>query len=228
MFQVSPKESLRTGYRLQVTSFRLILIFLICNLQLAICNCFSQQTQQAETTFYDADKKIKKEIFHTKNVSGKNIKDGLYQIYYKNGKTWQEGNFKEDKLNGEWKIYFNNGQLKQTLNYENSLRQGKSKVYYDDGIIYQELNYKDDKMDGKNIFHHTNGKIMEVSEYKNDTLHGESKGFNENGSRAFNRIYLNGKRNGSCESFYDNGMQKEKYTCVNDLYENLFPITRIR
>jgi len=118
------------------------------------------QTQQ---TYYDADKKIKKEIFHTKKVSGKTVKDGLYQIYYEKNPTslilnptsllWQEGNYKDDKLSGEWKTYFNNGQLKQTVNYVNNLRQGNSKIYYDDGTLYQELIYKDDKMDGKNIFH---------------------------------------------------------------------------
>src|ERR1035437_1244786 len=80
-------------------------------------------SQQTEKTFYDKEKKNNKEISHIKKVSGKIIKDGLYQIYYENGKIWQEGNYKDDKLNGEWKIYYNNGQLKQILFYENGLSE---------------------------------------------------------------------------------------------------------
>src|SRR3974377_498643 len=132
---------------------------------------YSQQTVQ---TFYDAEKKIKKEIYHTKQITSKNEKDGLYQIFFENGKNWQEGDFKEGKLEGEWKIFYPNGTLKQTLHYSKGLRQGNSKIYYDDGGLFQEPIYKDDKLNGKIIFYHPNGKTMEISDFKNDSLDGLS------------------------------------------------------
>src|SRR5438876_686616 len=125
--------------KLEVRRYRLPFYYLLFITLYCLSLSSFSYSQQTEKTFYDSDKKIKKEIFHTKKNSGKDIKDGLYQIYYQNGKMWQEGNYKNDKLTGEWKTYHPNGKIKQELIYLDGLRQGNSKIYYEDGSLYQEL-----------------------------------------------------------------------------------------
>ena len=160
----------------------------------ASAGCFAQQTQ---TTYYDAAKKVRKESFSTKTIGGKPVKHGPYRIYYENSKLWQEGNYRNDTLVGEWTVYFPNGLRKQTVTYKNGLRNGKSFTFYEeDGSLYQELIYLNDLLHGKIITLYPNGKYLEVSEYSRDTLVNESKGFHENGKIAFIRRYANGKKNG--------------------------------
>ena len=52
-----------------------------------------------------------------------------------NGQIEQEGNYKDDKLDGKWTYWHENGQIEQ------------------------EGNYKDDKLDGKWTYWHENGQI---------------------------------------------------------------------
>lgn len=182
-------------------------------------------TQQTEQTFYDAEKKIKRENYHTKKSGDTIIKEGTYRIFYKNGKIWQEGNYKDGKLEGLWKTFHENGKLKQEVTYKNNLREGSSVIYYDDGLLYQELFYKNDLLEGKvHIYHpYTEEKrLMEVAEYRNDTLHGERVTYSEGGIIQSRVHYRQGKPNGISEMYYDNGQISERAIVKDGVYEGEF------
>jgi antitoxin component YwqK of YwqJK toxin-antitoxin module len=43
--------------------------------------------------------------------------NGIYKLYYPDGKLWYEVNYIDDKFNGIYKSYNYNGQLKEEVNY---------------------------------------------------------------------------------------------------------------
>ena len=45
--------------------------------------------------------------------------EGMQKVFYKSGHLYQEGRFKDDKLNGEAKTYFEDGKIKFIDIYNN-------------------------------------------------------------------------------------------------------------
>ena len=123
-----------------------------------------------------------------KFVVNNSIKDGYYIEYDKNdsSKIIQEGEYKNDKLNGEWK------------------------VYESEQVVISKM-YVDDKLDGDWLEFYLNSKKKLISKYKNNKLHGEYIKFNEFDKISEKSLYKNGKLSGDFLSYHKNGVNWKKY-----------------
>lgn len=155
-------------------------------------------------------------------------KNGSYSMSYK-GKTLTQGNFKNDKRNGEWNFigtndtlqqkgiysngmkegtweaYYSNGALSCTMPYKNGKKNGLFKGFYINGTVSFEIPYTDNNISGISSHYYKNGKIFSEEIYQGDTLNGISKEYYENGVLKIKK-YMKGKNIDSVYlSYYDNG-----------------------
>ena len=71
------------------------------------------------------------------------VREGSFETFHKDGKTFEKGKFKADKLHGTYKSYHNNGKLEEESEFKDGEYVGKSKFYNDKGEILREVVYKD-------------------------------------------------------------------------------------
>lgn len=111
----------------------LLFISLICNSRLS-GQVISENG--LGKTFYDAEKKQVKEIYHyileytfagsaitdqdKKYEKSEAIKNGPYTCYHPNGKLKQSGYYNRNNKDSTWKYYNTKGQLIKTETYRNS------------------------------------------------------------------------------------------------------------
>ena len=107
-----------------------------------------------------------------KNIKNYFIKDGEYKQYYKNGKLFEECNYKDNKLNGMYREYRNNGIIKKEMIYQDGIRNGFYKLYDNQGELIHEFYYINDKINGLHkIYKNTKeGRICEERLYVDDIL----------------------------------------------------------
>ena len=91
---------------------------------------------------------LKNKTYTKIDTLGNWIYNGVSKSYYKNGQIKSEGNFKDNKQDGQWRWYYDNGQLKSKVYYKDGKEDGLSDFYYKNGQLKQKGNYKDDKPDG--------------------------------------------------------------------------------
>lgn len=72
----------------------------------------------------------------------RNLKDGIWTTYFKNGKTQSIKTYKDGKLNGKMIGYYINGKIEFRGIYANDKPVGITTSYYDTGKIYAK-NYFD-------------------------------------------------------------------------------------
>lgn len=116
--------------------------FLIFAIFLIISLVASSKLKQ--TTYWDADRKIIKEVFFYKLIKGDTIKHGDYQLFYENGALWQQGEYKNNLLEGRWIDNHPNGSRKQDLFFVKDLLEGEVRTYYETGQLFQISNFKSD------------------------------------------------------------------------------------
>jgi antitoxin component YwqK of YwqJK toxin-antitoxin module len=76
------------------------------------------------------------------------IKDGIWKIFYPDGKTAEEITYLNDKKEGPWVQYFT------------------------DGTVKMKTTYIADKLEGMYVVYHLNGKVEVSGSYLHDTKHG--------------------------------------------------------
>lgn len=113
---------------------------------------------------YVSEYKNKKIEFEVKD----GVKEGLFKLYFENGKLEIEGSLAKNKNNGEWKYY------------------------YPEGMLQSKGNFKNDTLTGKWFWFHKNGHISESGVFRNGLREGEWQSLDTNGVLQFTRIYNNG------------------------------------
>ena len=91
---------------------------------------------------------LKNKTYTKIDTLGNWIYHGVSKSYYKNGQLKSEGNFKDNKQDGQWRWYYDNGQLKKKVYYKEGKEDGLSDFYYKNGQLKKKVNYKDDRPDG--------------------------------------------------------------------------------
>lgn len=124
-------------------------------------------------TYHDNNiKNIHTRIEYLKNnINQNSIKNGIYEVYDKNGKLYLKTQYKNNEKNGEYIIFYKDSQ------------QIKLKTYF-----------KNNKVNGTKISYYPNGKIEEYCYFFEDLPHGQYKKFNEKGEIIENSLWLDGKR----------------------------------
>ncbi|MEL6924329.1 MAG: hypothetical protein AAFO94_09795, partial [Bacteroidota bacterium] len=123
--------------------------------------------------------------FYTFSQQG--ILDGPYQIFYKSGKQWEQGNYKAGKKEGNMKKWYTNGQLAEDHQLTGGKIEGPFVRYYDNGQLWKSFNY-------------TNGQ-----------LNGAYKKWWKNGQLAFDCTYQNNRAK-QCKKWNDEGQLIEPKT----------------
>jgi antitoxin component YwqK of YwqJK toxin-antitoxin module len=68
-------------------------------------------------------------------------KDGIWAVFYPDGKIWSENQYKNDSLNGFTNTYFETGQKRYTGFYKNNQPSGVWQFFDTTGKVIQEKKY---------------------------------------------------------------------------------------
>ena len=106
--------------------------------------------------------------------------------YYKENGTYYIGEFKNGHFNGKGIIYYKNGKIRFDGTFINGRYEGAGKLYYDDDENH----------------------IAIIGEYKNGLLNGKAKTYYKNGNLLYDGDWVNGKKQGYGKLFFENGNLK--------------------
>ena len=84
------------------------------------------------------------------------FKQGKGIEYHKNGNIPNEGNFINDKYDGNVKLYYDNEKVEYEGLFSKGLKQGKGIEYHKNENIHYEGDFKNGKYEGKGKLYYTN------------------------------------------------------------------------
>ena len=159
-------------------------------------------------TFYDKQGAIIKEnrkkggeFFYTGYSPLGNItSEGLYDI--SGGKK------------GKWKFFNANGVLYGEGNYSDNKAQGEYLIYYQNGQKESITFYKDDVSEAYYVDYYKTGQMETQGWYKNGEQHGEWRSYYEDGSLQSIYYYHNGKFHNNQEEYAVNGSLSNIYNYI--------------
>jgi len=163
-------------------------------------------------TYYDANKKQRKEldIYHT--VSGEKVGYYFKVGWYANpsiqgGQVEYRQNYKDGKWDGLQEAWYADGQDQHRGNYKNGQKDGLWKGWYADGQAMYRDNYKDGKQDGLQERWYDNPKrqAMYRDNYKDGKQDGLWEAWYVDGQDKYRHIYKDGKLDGLQERWYADG-----------------------
>ena len=102
---------------------------------------------------------LKNKTYMKIDTLGNWIYNGISKSYYKNGQLKSEGNFKNNKQDGQWRSYYDNGRLKSKVYYKDGKEDGLYEEYYENGQLKYKRNYKDGELDGLDESYDENGQL---------------------------------------------------------------------
>ena len=119
------------------------------------------------------------------------IKIGVYNKYYDDGKILESAIYKDGKINGERTLYYPNGKIMQKENYVDNKYEGKLTVYFEDGSLQQEGIYKDNMMNGvwKNYSNTNKNILKDETTLKDNKIEGLYREYFPNG-----KLYAEGNK----------------------------------
>lgn len=146
------------------------------------------------------------------------VKNGKEEIFYLNGKLWEETNYKLGKFNGSHKKWYRNGQMALSENYRNSVKDGAERKWYDSGQKHYEYHYKNGVKSGMWIMWYKNGNLAEKTNYKNGNPYGTVIRYYDNGDKWKKYSYTQKSEGLYClyKSWYTDGAKAEEYEMLND------------
>jgi antitoxin component YwqK of YwqJK toxin-antitoxin module len=154
----------------------------------------------------------------------KQVKNGIENIYFKNGKKKTQIHWKEDKLEGLETKWWENGQKRYEISWKNDKKDGIETQWYKNGQLFYIVNWIENVGQGEVIRYHENGKKKEQIElskgvYINDTYAWNDKGTliakasNKNGSPFKGTIFDEAR---SLILTFEDGKQVSSKVCDKD------------
>ena len=117
---------------------------------------------------------------------------GVYKLI--NGDKY-EGNWKDNKWNGEGTLYRADGTKKYEGNFKDGLFNGEGTLYYPNGAKYVG-NFKDDLYNGEGTLYFANGDKY-IGNFKDDLYNGKGTFYLANGNRYSGKFKDNKPQNGA-------------------------------
>lgn len=173
---------------------------------LIIIFCFSSCHQDTNSiitkTYFDAGKtKIKSEGTIDKVTQ---LKEGIWKTYSREGKSINEGFYKNDQQTGTWKYFHPSGNVKSKGELLNGKKEGIWEHFYDDGSLSFTANYVNDQQDGKCQAFYKNGRLSTESFYKNGKLNGAHITFNSRDTdTTLYLTYVDDKKMGLFKKYHE-------------------------
>ena len=103
------------------------------------------------------------------NISNtKEVKDGTYELFHKNGQLHRRGNTNKDgKREGLFESFYENGQLEERGNFIDGKRDGTYELFHENGQLWVKGNInKDGEPDGLYERYYENGQLEYKRNYK--------------------------------------------------------------
>src|SRR3990170_4094579 len=102
---------------------------------------------------------------------------------------------KEDKLDGLYEVYYKDGRLRSRCNYQAGKLEGLAEGFYENGRLRNRCNYKADKLEGLYEEYYKDGKLRSRYNYQAGERDGLAEGFYEDGKLSYRCNYKAGERN---------------------------------
>ncbi len=132
-------------------------------------------------------------------------RDGLWTAWYFDGEKRSEGNYEKGDLQGEWSFFHRNGQLKTKPTYLDDEKHGVSVFFYDNGDKLEDANFSKGKLDGEFTNYYKGNKVKTKGKYLKDSLEGNYEHYWENGNLSFKGDYSDNKKHGLWTFYHSNG-----------------------
>lgn len=122
------------------------------------------------------------------------LKDSTW-LYYseEEGTLASEEFYVNGRMDGVWKIYYPDGKVAEETSYSNDLKEGPWMQYFTDGSVKQKASHSADKLEGAFIVYHLNGKVEVSGTYLNDDKHGTWVYLTDLGELVKKEEYYHGK-----------------------------------
>lgn len=99
---------------------------------------------------------------------------GTWKYYHNNGVAIMiEENYENGELNGIYKVFYVDGKLTQEANYKNGKFDGVAKKYSQKGVMVELLTYVDGVLNGPAEFYELDGELIMKGIYENDLKIGQ-------------------------------------------------------
>ena len=154
-------------------------------------------------------------------TDSKGRRQGVWMDFYPNGQKRYEGEFKNDKCQGEFRYYDEQGNLKATNSFDKSGEKALNKTYAPTGRIIATGYYVNQKKEGEwRYFDKETGQLLLVEDNTNGKVNGWSRLYNpRNGVLAEETQYVDGQPEGVCRKFSDTGILQMECQYHNGLLD---------
>lgn len=144
-----------------------------------VCGCllssvtlsFAEEKDGKVTTYYPDGTTVYEEKNFTNGVLS-----GEYIKYYENGNQELVGNYVNDKEDGDFYYYDTEGRLIKKAVFKNGYVEGIAEEYFEDGSIKTETHYKESVLNGSFKVYDADGKVLVDANYKDGVLDGKYNG----------------------------------------------------
>lgn len=120
--------------------------------------------------------------------------EGLYVVWYSNGRKYMEGRAVNGKEEGEWRLWHSNGQPASISFYVHGKRNGWEDGWSESGVMTKHCHFKDNSLDGVCTLWFDNGNKSEEATYSEGRSVGQENWWHENG-----QLQIQGSRNDNGE-----------------------------
>jgi len=135
-----------------------VVFFLACVILLSACN---RSEKVVEETFSDGSPKVEK-YYNGEGSEKEMVKEVRY---YENKQKQMEGEYKDNKRDGNWIYYYKNGNKWSEGSFVNGLDDSKRTVYFENGQKRYEGYYDKGIQVGIWKFWDENGKLIQEEDY---------------------------------------------------------------
>ena len=131
------------------------------------------------------------------------VHNGKGKEYYKNGNIKYDGDFVNNKYEGNGKYIYENGDY-YIGPFINGLKHGKGIIYYKNGNIMYDGDFVNDKREGEGKYIWKDGQYY-IGPWLNDLKHGKGTIYYKNDNIKYDGDFVNNKREGYGKYIYENG-----------------------
>jgi antitoxin component YwqK of YwqJK toxin-antitoxin module len=165
---------------------------------------------------YD-DGKVRVERAVRKMSDDSIMNHGKFTEYYRDGKKFSEGTFKEGVQDGQWSYWHDNGQLCKTVTFIKGQPDGAWDSFRADGTLQSKKSYKDGKRNGLWVAYFEDGKTPSIEQtYVDNKLDGLVKLYFKNGKPRIETVFKGGMREGQSTEWEESGRKVAEATYVKN------------
>ena len=130
---------------------------------------------------------------------------------YQPDQVVEQGDYENSRKQGIWKMFYPNGKTKSEIAYVNSRPNGYYKTYYENGELEEEGEWKNNRNVGKFVRKHPNGEVAQEFEFnEKGKRDGEQKYYYEDGAVMIVAEIKEGKEEKVTEYYPDGSLKAEK------------------